>query len=159
MSAYRYAFALLLLTTVCVDLATKYWFWQSRPDLVNQSYFDLIFFQAHQNSGLMLGIGAQLEPALRLLLTIFLPGLVLTGLLSFVLYRGFSHAGLSLAWGLLIGGGFSNLIERIESGSVSDFILLRLGDFHSGIFNPADLANLIGLVTLIGFILFRSKLR
>ena len=159
MTGYRYLFFVFLLGTVLLDSVTKYWFWQTRPDFFIGNYFKLIYFQAHQNSGIMLGIAAQLDSTTRLLIGVFLVGIILVSLLSILVYKGFSSRTTCIAWGMLLGGGTSNLIERIKSGSVSDFILIELGGLQSGIFNLADLANLIGLFILIGFIIFKSKIR
>ncbi|MCP4430528.1 MAG: signal peptidase II [Gammaproteobacteria bacterium] len=159
MSGYRYPFFVFLLSTVLIDSVTKSWFWQARPDLFVGNYFNLIYFEAHQNTGIMLGIAAQLNPTTRLLIGVMLVGIILVSLLSILLYKGFTSHTTCLAWGLLLGGGISNLIERMKSGSVSDFILIDLGSFQSGIFNLADVANLAGLFILIGYIIIKNKVR
>ncbi len=159
MSGYRYPFFVFLLSTVLIDSVTKSWFWQARPDLFVGNYFNLIYFEAHQNTGIMLGIAAQLNPTTRLLIGVMLVGIILVSLLSILLYKGFTNHTTCLAWGLLLGGGISNLIERMKSGSVSDFILIDLGSFQSGIFNLADVANLAGLFILIGYIIIKNKVR
>ncbi len=159
MSGYRYPFFVFLLSTVLIDSVTKSWFWQARPDLFVGNYFNLIYFEAHQNTGIMLGIAAQLNPTTRLLIGVMLVGIILVSLLSILLYKGFTSHTTCLAWGLLLGGGISNLIERMKSGSVSDFILIDLGSFQSGIFNLADVANLAGVFILIGYIIIKNKVR
>ena len=43
----------------------------------------------------------------------------------------------------------SNLVDRFaRKGLVTDFILLRVGPIHTGIFNVADLAIVAGLIIL-----------
>lgn len=49
-------------------------------------------------------------------------------------------AGLSL----LCGGGVSNLYDRIQSGAVVDFLIFGWRDFHTYIFNVADIAIVTG---------------
>ena len=49
-----------------------------------------------------------------------------------------------VAAGLIVGGGVGNLIDRIARGPVTDFLLLRLGPLHTGIFNLADACILAG---------------
>jgi signal peptidase II len=52
--------------------------------------------------------------------------------------------------GLILGGAVGNLIDRIRSGSVTDFIYFRLwGDFHWPAFNIADAAIVVGVFVLI----------
>lgn len=159
MSAYRYPFIVILLITILLDSLSKNWFWLSRPDLFPGHYGKVIFFEAHQNTGLMLGIGSGLDSDMRLFFGVILAGLLLALLFFILLYKGFSSFMTSLAWGFLLGGGISNLIERHRTGAVSDFILIDLGPVQSGIFNLADLANLIGLIILIGAIVFKSTFR
>lgn len=56
----------------------------------------------------------------------------------------------TIAWGLIVGGGMSNLWDRWFFGAVSDFILVSIGEFNFPVFNVADIA-----VTLGGLILAR----
>jgi len=58
----------------------------------------------------------------------------------------YSLVGLGLVW----AGGISNLIDRFtRSGFVTDFILIRVGPLHSGIFKVADIAIMFGLLGVI----------
>ena len=42
---------------------------------------------------------------------------------------------------LIVGGGVSNLLDRVrQAGEVTDFLVLSAGPFHTGVFNPADVA-------------------
>ncbi len=54
-----------------------------------------------------------------------------------------------LAFGLIYGGLFGNLIDRIDRGYVIDFIHLRFGNYDFPIFNFADVALVIGFILLI----------
>jgi signal peptidase II len=52
--------------------------------------------------------------------------------------------------GLIWGGAVGNLIDRLRSGYVTDFIYFRLwGDFHWPAFNIADAAITVGVFVLI----------
>jgi signal peptidase II len=78
-----------------------------------------------------------------------LPVLALTAvaLLAMLAYFG-SHAGRPGLWiptGLLLGGALGNLIDRLASGSVTDFIQLP----HWPAFNVSDMAITIGVVVLV----------
>ena len=159
MPGYRYPFIVFLLGTILLDSLSKNWFWLSRPDLFPGHYAKLIYFEAHQNFGLMLGLGSQLSDSMRLFIGVILVSLFLSILFSILIYRGFSSHSTSLAWGLMLGGGISNVMERIRSDAVSDFIIIDFGSFQSGIFNLADLANLIGLFILISAIILKGKVR
>ena len=61
--------------------------------------------------------------------------------------------GVSLA--MIIGGGIGNMIDRILSGFVIDFINFELINF--AVFNIADSAVCIGAVLLVVYVLFFDK--
>ena len=54
-----------------------------------------------------------------------------------------------LAFAFVIGGGIGNLIDRIAYGSVTDFLLIKLGMFKTGIFNMADMSVTTGVLILL----------
>ena len=55
----------------------------------------------------------------------------------------------------IIGGGIGNMIDRVLSGFVIDFINFELINF--AVFNIADSAVCIGAVLLIVYVLFLDK--
>jgi len=73
--------------------------------------------------------------------------------LLFLLLRGrLRHPMLWVASSLLIAGGVGNLIDRVSSGLVVDFIYVKLIDFP--VFNFADCCVCIGAVLLLIYLLF-----
>ncbi len=54
-----------------------------------------------------------------------------------------------IAFGLVIGGLFGNLIDRIFFGYVKDFIAFEVNNYHFPIFNISDMAVVIGVCLLI----------
>jgi signal peptidase II len=53
--------------------------------------------------------------------------------------------GVSVA--LIVGGGVSNLIDRLRYGGyVVDFLNVGIGPVRTGIFNVADMAIMVGVV-------------
>lgn len=59
------------------------------------------------------------------------------------------EAGEAVAYGLIIGGAFGNVIDRIRVGSVTDFLDFYVGDQHWPAFNLADVAIFVGVALLI----------
>lgn len=53
-----------------------------------------------------------------------------------------------LSWGLVMGGAFANLLDRIQFHAVVDFIHLYWKDYHFAIFNLADSAICLGAILL-----------
>lgn len=54
-----------------------------------------------------------------------------------------------LGYGLLLGGAFGNLLDRVIYGYVIDFLDFTIIDYHFPIFNIADSCIVIGIVILL----------
>jgi signal peptidase II len=142
-------FVVLVFTAGC-DQATKH---LARSDFSQRSATlagGLIEFTLAENPGAFMNLGASLPEAAR--------GGLLTGgvsvglafLLAYLLRNSKLHRlaflGLSLIW----AGGTSNLLDRFyRHGVVTDFMVLRAGSLHTGVFNVADMAVVLGLVLVI----------
>lgn len=107
-----------------------------------------IEFSLAENPGAFLGLGASFPQAARNVLTVGVGlgmGCLLVYLLRTPRLRCVSFVGLAL----ILAGGISNLIDRFtHHGLVTDFIVLRVGPFHTGVFNLADFAIVIGILVL-----------
>ncbi len=111
---------------------------------------DVVRFQYTENRGAFLGFGSVLPSNLRFLLLIGLTGIVVAGMLAFVLIKPNLHLVVALAIALIAGGGLGNLIDRISNnGAVIDFMNIGVGRFRTGIFNIADVAIMTGMGMLI----------
>jgi signal peptidase II len=73
----------------------------------------------------------------------------------FLYGRSLPKPGLSLAWGLALGGAAGNLVDRVAFGGVTDFI--RFAPFGTAVivFNIADVALALGGIGL-STILYRG---
>jgi len=105
-----------------------------------------------ENTGAMLGIGRDLNPILKLIFLQAIPIMMLLILLYSVLQKSDMNKWATVAFAFIIGGGIGNLIDRMAYGSVTDFFLIKVGVFRTGIFNMADVSVTFGVV----FILFLS---
>jgi signal peptidase II len=85
----------------------------------------------------------------------FLPGrhfvvsaLVVLALLVLVVYfsRNYTRPLIWLPTGMLIGGAFGNILDRLRAGSVTDFVKLPLGWPP---FNLADASITVGVLLLL----------
>jgi len=102
-----------------------------------------------ENPGAFLSLGASLPQAARSALTIG-AGLGLAFLLAYLVraprLRWSLLFGLALVW----AGGTSNLIDRFaRHGEVTDFMVVRVGPLHTGVFNFADFAIVAGVLIAI----------
>ncbi len=106
--------------------------------------------QVAKNYGAFLSIGDSLPAPWRS--GLFLGGVSLV-LLCLVVYSLLSKAATPCsvsAIALAVGGGFSNLIDRLQYGGyVVDFVNLGIGPLRTGVFNLADVAIMTGVLTLV----------
>jgi signal peptidase II len=93
-----------------------------------------------RNHGVAFGLAAGDQVIVTVLVAI-----ALLGLLAYF----FTHASRPLIWlptGMLLGGAIGNLLDRVRSGSVVDFVKLPLGWPP---FNLADASIVIGVLLLL----------
>jgi signal peptidase II len=99
-----------------------------------------------ENVGAFLSLGARLPETARVWIFIVFNSLVLTGTLIFILtMRSLSVWGIT-GGALIVGGGFSNLIDRLfHNGAVVDLLHIGIGRVRTGIFNLAEVAIMAGI--------------
>jgi signal peptidase II len=108
-----------------------------------------------ENSGAFLSLGDSLSKSFKNILLSVIPIIALVFAVAYIL-RNESISTISLiAICFIIGGGIGNIFDRIVYGSVTDFLYLHFGIFHTGVFNMADLSITTGAV----IILFQSVAR
>ncbi len=101
-----------------------------------------------KNTGAVLGILAG-SKAVLLIITI----ISIVALIFFSYRMRYAPAFKRVCLGLIIGGAFGNLIDRIATGEVLDFIDMGIGRYRWPTYNIADIAVTVGAVILIlGFI-------
>lgn len=115
------------------------------------SYWSGIFrLQYVENVGAFLSAGSGMPAAQRFWIFTIFTGLGLAGLLLFVATARRLQPFQVVAFSLIIGGGFGNLIDRIfNHGAVIDFVNLGIGSLRTGIFNAADVQILAGICLLL----------
>lgn len=106
----------------------------------------IVQFVYSENVGAFLGLGAELPPALRILLFGIMAGLMTLAVAVYTLVaRGLTRAEVAAA-SLVVAGGISNLMDRaVHQGRVTDFVSVGIGPLRTGIFNVADVAILAGV--------------
>ena len=98
-----------------------------------------------ENPGSFLSLGDSLSKSLRRSIFTFGVAAGLFGLLTYLVLGGRFSWRSFIGFGMVWAGGTSNLIDRIgRDGLVTDFLFIRIGPFHSGIFNLADVIIMIG---------------
>ena len=99
-----------------------------------------------RNTGVAFGLFASEVGGGRLLTLLGLAALVAVGL--YFWFAPSRDRSLLVALALVVGGAVGNLIDRISSGAVTDFIDVYVGPHHWPSFNVADSAISIGIVLM-----------
>lgn len=153
MRVFRKAVLIILVLCSCVgcDQVTKTiardHLSTSRPLYLADDVFRLEYIE---NVGAFLSLGASLPESVRFWLLIVCVGAVLIGILRYIwVSQEMTPLG-TLGGALIVGGGFSNLIDRaLNDGVVVDFMNIGIGALRTGIFNVADLAIMAGIGMLL----------
>ena len=102
-----------------------------------------------ENAGAFWSAGHNLpEPTKTLILTIS-PLIILIA--GFVYVLKMKNLSTLAVCGIcfVIGGGVGNIYDRIQYGSVTDFLHINLGVFQTGIFNMADVSITTGTCMIL----------
>jgi len=110
-----------------------------------------------KNPGAFLGMGSDSNDIFKLVFLKILPVIVLSYVVYYVLKTKYMNRLNLIAFCCIIGGGISNVFDRIAYGKVTDFLYIELTDnLHTGIFNLADVSVTTGMLILL-FTAFSKK--
>lgn len=114
-------------------------------------FFNLVYIRNRGAAfGFFSGATGDFWPSFFLVLS-----LVATAFVVFLLVRTIRQGRLmTTSLSLILGGAVGNLVDRIRSGSVVDFIDLHLHRAHWPAFNLADTAITIGGILLLAHLMF-----
>lgn len=150
--------SVLLLFNIACDQITKH---LARINLLdsetNYLINNILSFKKVENAGAIMGIGSNLPDMIKAINFQILPLLFLLYLLKVLLTKPAISKKAVVGLCFALGGGIGNLIDRIIHGSVTDFIILNVGFFETGIFNLADVSIIIGVIILFIEILFNDN--
>ncbi len=121
------------------------------------SYCDRAFVLTYaENPGAFMGNGADWQEPFKSLVLVILPVLALSFLFIYTIFSKVMSLGQAIGFSFILGGGISNIYDRIVFGKVVDFLNMGFYDIRTGIFNIADVAIMTGLCILIWKFLFRK---
>ncbi len=140
---------LSLLSIVGCDQATKTVAKDTLSHAGPLSYLgDTVRLQYMENPGAFLSLGATLPLEYRFWIFSVAVSICLLAAAFFLLFKR-TNVLLTLGLALTVGGGIGNLIDRLTSGRVVDFINVGIGSFRTGIFNIADVAIMVGIGLMV----------
>lgn len=59
--------------------------------------------------------------------------------------------------GAILAGGLGNLTDRLRQGYVTDFVSVGIGDLRWPAFNVADPSLVLGIIILVGYLMFSER--
>ncbi|HEX2251907.1 MAG TPA: signal peptidase II [Thermoanaerobaculia bacterium] len=157
--AYKSRFLFVALAVVVLDQWTK-WLVEIHLPVhsahpVLPGWFNLVHVR---NTGVAFGLFASDTGAATGVLTL----LALVALAAVVFYFWVTPARdrlLLSALSLVAGGAVGNLIDRVASGAVTDFLDVYYGTWHWPAFNVADSAISVGITLMVVETLLPGRLR
>lgn len=149
----RWALVLSIISaSVIVDQVTKrladQWLRGRAPRIYLLDFFR---FDYVENSGAFLSLGAGLSSPVRFWLLSVAVAVFLGGLLVYLLRSDGLRRWHLVALSMILGGGASNLIDRIlrTNGRVIDFMNMGIGPLRTGVFNVADMLIMAGILAVL----------
>ena len=108
----------------------------------------LVDFVHVQNRGVAFGIlnDSALDHQLKAVLTTALAGLALVGIAFYARHVHHHERLARIGLSFILGGAIGNLIDRVTSGYVLDYVDVYWRDWHFWAFNVADASITIGAV-------------
>jgi len=146
---YNYRFILIIIFLISLDISSK--FIANNNLLFGQSIATLIPFIEYlliYNSGIAFGIldnRGDLASNLLLILTI----IITLYLLWMIINETRDRNKITLSF--IAGGAIGNVLDRINDGSVTDFLHLKIYNYSLFVFNLADAFITIGAILIIYF--------
>lgn len=123
-----------------------------------QSYLnDMFRFVYAENTGAFLSLGSGMNDNLRYWVLAIVPVAVLLYIFFHVLTSKDMHVVQQASFGFILGGGLSNIFDRILEGRVVDFMNMGIGTLRTGIFNVADMSIMLGLFMMVPFLFQKQK--
>lgn len=120
---------------------------------VIEGFFNLRFVENH---GMIWGIFSEHGQSSYVPLIIAGVSTLALGLLIYLYFKTDDRLE-ATAMAMIIGGAAGNIIDRVALGAVTDFIDIYVNTSHWPAFNVADSFINIGVVLMVGVILFRKK--
>ncbi len=120
-------------------------FWENNNILLEYNFFFLFKNIIVFNKGISFGMFSN-SSSYYVIVLYFAISISLL-LVCYWWYQSKSKVDL-IAWGMIVGGGASNLVDRLLFEGVLDFISISFNQMFFPIFNIADIAITIGFILL-----------
>lgn len=130
---------------VIIDQASKRMVWKAFQDTGGTDLIDgVLRIRLSTNTGAVMGI---LSGSRTILVAVTIISII--ALIYFAYRMRYAPMLKRVCLGLVLGGAFGNLIDRIATGKVIDFIDMGIGSHRWPTYNVADIAVTLGAIFLI----------
>ena len=147
----------IAVTSISCDQLTKNWATEHLKGQPSKSYLNNTFRLTFvKNEGAFLSLGSKLSKNFQYWALKIFPTVLLTGLLLHIIFSQSLTLWQIIAFSFILGGGISNVYDRMIYGSVVDFMNMGINTLRTGIFNFADVSIMTGLFMMIPT-MFTSK--
>ena len=147
--ASRFVLLIAMMATIGCDRVTKHVAATTLSGMSGRSFLaDTLRLEYVENAGAFLGLGADWPSPVRAAVFVVGNGMLLFGVAMMAMRLRWPRPAL-FGLSLIVAGGASNLLDRLTSGKVVDFINVGLGSLRTGIFNVADMAIVVGVAIII----------
>jgi len=137
---------------VIIDQASKRLIWEAFKDTGGTDLIgSLLRIRLSTNTGAVMGILSNSRPVL-----ISVTVISIIALIYFAYRMRYAPMLKRVCLGLVLGGAFGNLIDRIATGKVVDFIDMGIGSLRWPTYNVADIAVTVGAAVLIAGFAFQK---
>ncbi len=144
---------LFILLLICIpgvgcDQLSKEWARKELPVTHMNSYFaDTLRLGYTENTGSFLSLGAHWSPEVRYWVFLVATGLLLLGVLGYLIFNKKLGKAEVIGLSLIVAGGIGNLYDRATNqGGVVDFLNVGVGSLRTGVFNVADMLIMAALL-------------
>jgi signal peptidase II len=147
----KYAFVLAVAAVVVLlDQATKWYIRHTFHLYESVSVIDSVFHITHvRNAGGAFGLLNRGSHVWRLPFFVVVSCIAVAVLLAFVRRVEAGQRWLLMALGAILGGALGNLVDRMVSGQVTDFLDFQWHGYHWPAFNVADSCITAGMLILV----------
>lgn len=137
---------------VILDQASKRLVWAAFLDTGGRDLIDgVLRIRLSTNTGAVMGILSNSRP---ILISVTIISII--ALIYFAYRMRYAPVIKRVCLGLVLGGAFGNLIDRVATGKVIDFIDMGIGSYRWPTYNVADIAVTVGAVILIAGFAFQK---
>ncbi len=146
---------IVIIANILLDQVTKNMALEQLAGQPSTYYLnDMFVLTFVENDGAFLSLGSNMNPTLQFILLKALPVIMLLLLSFYTLFSKELNKYQVIALSFILGGGISNIYDRLLYGKVIDFMNMGIGELRTGIFNFADVSIMVG----IGIFLFSNFL-